>query len=51
MIFIKHAFLPMLLSAAVDAVWIDFDTFILKAPLHFSFFFLWFIDARTHRGP
>ncbi|CAE7380282.1 clpX [Symbiodinium pilosum] len=31
-IYIKHAFLPMLLSAAVDTVWIDFDTFILQEP-------------------
>ncbi|CAJ1393785.1 unnamed protein product [Effrenium voratum] len=31
-IFIKHAFLPFLLSAAVDTVWIDFDTFILQDP-------------------
>ncbi|CAE7530724.1 clpX [Symbiodinium necroappetens] len=31
-IYIKHAFLPMLLSAAIDTVWIDFDTFILQEP-------------------
>lgn len=31
-IFIKHAFLPTALSAAVDTVWLDFDTYLVKDP-------------------
>eukprot|EP00927_Polykrikos_kofoidii_P055404 TRINITY_DN49664_c0_g1_i1.p1 TRINITY_DN49664_c0_g1~~TRINITY_DN49664_c0_g1_i1.p1 ORF type:complete len:926 (+),score=113.39 TRINITY_DN49664_c0_g1_i1:26-2803(+) len=31
-VLVKHAFIPMLLSAGVDTVWIDFDTFIVKDP-------------------
>ncbi|CAK0831766.1 unnamed protein product [Prorocentrum cordatum] len=31
-VLVKHAFIPVLLSAAVDTVWIDFDTFILRDP-------------------
>lgn len=31
-VLIKHAFIPVLLSAAVDTVWVDFDTFILRDP-------------------
>lgn len=31
-VLVKHAFIPALLSAAVDTVWIDFDTYILRNP-------------------
>jgi len=31
-VLVKHAFIPVLLSAAVDTVWIDFDTYILRDP-------------------
>jgi len=31
-VLIKHAFIPVLLSAAVDTVWIDFDTFLVRDP-------------------
>jgi len=31
-VLVKHTLLPVLLSAAVDTVWVDFDTFILRDP-------------------